>query len=549
VSKIPGPDNILWRFVAGQPLDGHYRTDATYWRRGQKNLHKTEPHRWSYLSGAERTLLRVGALAAAGASVWGWTTHRGVFLAAAAFLALLAAVWGVWVAVRTWREWHTFRHYVKPLDAVLRPLLALPRTVAARDYITVPATFATVEDTPVRIILPRHFNPSSRNREALAEATLPKIGRNEDNTDVVFHAVGNPYMELKMAPQPPLRVPWADVVTLMESLERGQVLIGLGQRDKPFIRNFLEGESPHWGFSCNTGTGKSFFLMSTTAQVMHQDPGTTVTFIDPKGSSLPKSFVGVPGYTLYGNPDNVQEMWGGILAFEAEMDRRRAIKLNDPTVSFPLMFLFLDELSEFADMTQEEWDEIREKGDKKKAPIWRSIARIIRLVREYDGRVVVVTQRLDNPSTGGLGLRDLLGFRGLAGFRRNQWMMLVGTTPVPKASPIIGRWIYSDGFSEWWVQNVFGDPIVMRDYALVGRRDVSLVEGRTASSPGETVGVGTWDIVGLEAAADYAGLSQSAFVQRRKRAEGVRGEGRVGHQPAFMKEDIDAFMKRPVATS
>jgi hypothetical protein len=529
-------------------MDGHRRTDARYFRRGTKLKHDIEVRRWSYLSGIERTGVRLG-LPAALYGLWRlWQAHRGLMVAGAALVALTAAVVASWWMLRAWRERVIWRRYIRPLDAVLRPLLSLPPTVSPREYLTVPTTFAKSEDTPVRIILPNQFQPTKGNKEMMAQSVLPKLGRNEDNTDVIFESVGTPVMVLKVAPQPPTRVNWDDVIEIIESMEYGELFIGLGQRDKPFVRSMMNGESPHWGFSCNTGTGKSYQFMALTAQILHQHSGSTVAYCDPKGSGTPEAFVGVPGYTLTNDPDNVVAMWDMVLRFEMEMDRRRAIKLKDRTTTFPLAYLFLDELSEFADLTAEYWDDVREKTDKKIAPIWRSIARVLRLGREYDMRVIVATQRLDSKSTGGLGLRDLFGFRGLAGFRRNQWMMLIGTTPVPKSSPITGRWIYSDGFNEWPVQNVLGDLIVMREYALVGRREADREGGHSTVPPWGTAEVGQWDIVGLAGAAAYCELGAEAFAQRRKRAGGkIGGEGRVGNQPAFMREDLDAFLGRVIS--
>jgi hypothetical protein len=282
-----------------------------------------------------------------------------------------------------------------------------------------------------------------------------------------------------------------------------------------------------------------------------------VTTIDPKQSALPACLVGVPGYRLANDPDNVPEMWDAIAEFEAEMIRRRHARILDPTAEFPMMLLNLDELSEFADMTRETWEEIRQDPEaygypetaskQKRAPVWRSIARLLRMGREYGVRVMVFTQRLDNASTGGIGLRDLLGWRGLAGFRKNQWMMLIGTMPVPKSVKRVGRWIYSDGDQEVWVQNVYGTPEQLRDYAMAGRRSADTERGHTpvhVPSPGGLPASVQWDIVGLQAAADYLRMPVETFRKQRRRAGGIAGEGLQGRSPTWMTADLDKFVTK-----
>lgn len=553
MSKIPGPDRWVWRFFAGQPLDGHYRTDAKFWRRGRRSLGKVDPRRWSYLSGAERLAVRLAAVCGPPAVGWQYWTHPARTTLLAAVLGVLGAVLGGWRGWRAWQRHEMHAKFEKPLHAVLSPLLGLPATVRAVDYITVPPTHRTKEETPVVIELPKEFNPSPANKTLVADAAMSKFPRmNEDNTDAIFHTVGRPVLHLKMAPQPPDSVPWADHLELMEELKPGQIFVGLGARSKPYVRDFTKGDLVHGGFSVNTGGGKSSAVVGWIAQLFHSDPRITATFLDPKQSALPACLVGIPGYRLANDPDNVPEMWEAIEAFEREMDRRRAARLVDPTLEFPLMFLVLDEMSEFADMTRETWEYVRENPEQfgyegtvpKRAPIWRSIGRILRMGREFGCRVLIFTQRLDNASTGGIGLRDLLGWRGLGRFRKNQWVMLIGTMPVPKSINRVGRWIYSDGEKEIWVQNVFGTDQEYRDWAAVGRRGVdtpgehSLADG---VSPGDSSPSAQWDIKGLAAGAEYVGLSVAAFRKQRERKGPIPGEGLQGRSPVWTYRALDEF--------
>lgn len=550
MSKIPGPDRWLWRFVAGQPLDGHYRTDARFLRRGRKSLGKTEPRRWSYLAGAERLGVRLALLCGLPAVGWQYWTNPGRTAAVAAFLAFLGLLWGTWRGRRAWVRHDVYRRYVKPLHAVLSPLLGLPGTTRATDYLTVPPTYRTREDTPALIRLPREFNPSPANKELIAGAAMAKLGINEDNTDVAFRMVGNPVLELKMAPQPPDLVLWADHEERMKSLPAGKTFVGLGARNAPFIHDWTSGELVHVGISVNTGGGKSYGVMGWIAQELRK--GASATYIDPKQSYLPEVLQGVPGYRLANDPDNPHEWWDEIAAFEREMDRRRDILHKDRTVEFPLMFLVLDELSEFADVSRQLWEAVKVEPERygyesvpKKAPVpvWRSLSRILRMGREYGCRVVVLTQRLDNASTGGIGLRDLFGMRALGKFRKNQWMMLVGTTPIPKSINKIGRWLYNTGEKDLWVQNVYGTDVQLRDWA----RPVDTRSGHPAEddvSSGNSPAAVQWEVIGNQQAADYLGIPLETFRKRRRSAGGITGEGLQGRSPAWMRLDLDKFASK-----
>lgn len=553
MSKIPGPDRWVYRFVAGQPLDGHYRTNARFFKRGTRLLAKVEVHRWSYLPGWQRSAWRFTAIALLLAGTWGYVWHRQGLYAGSAAGAFLGAVWGSWRLWRAWERHEVARDYLRPLHAVLGPMLGLPLTTRPTEYLTVPKTYRTKEDTPAVIRLPSGFNPAPANKDQVSNAAMAYLRINEDNTDVTFHMSANPTLELKMAPQPPNRVLWKDYTSVMAALPAGEIFVGLQARNAPYVRDFNAGEVVHGGFSVNTGGGKSNAAMTWIAQMLHNDWRTLVTFIDPKQSALPACLVGVPGYTLANDPDNVPEMWDAIERFEAEVIRRRRARIDDPTLEFPLMYLFLDELSEFMDMSREFWEEVREDPERygyegkmpKRPPIIRSIARILRMAREYGGRVLVFTQRLDNAATGGIGLRDLFGWRGLAGFRKNQWMMLIGTMPVPKSIRRVGRWIYSDGDKEVWVQNVYGTPEELRDWAAVNRRPgVDTQAGHLDDddvSPADSGRSVQWDIIGLAAAAEYLEMPYETFRKRRSRLGPIPREGMQGRSPVWQRKDLDEW--------
>lgn len=545
--KIPGPDRWLYRFLAGQPMDGRYRTDASFWRRGRKLMHAVPVRRWSYLAGWQRLTIRLAVTFGIPFGYWAYKFHRLETVATLTVGCLSATLYAVLRARRAWRRRTMHRRYVAPLHAVVAPMLGLPPTQRAADYITVPPTYREREDTPALIRLPKSFAPTPGNRQQLTDAVLPKLGLNEDNTDVIYHTVGNPVMECKMAPQPPDLVPWAEHEQRMLELPAGKTFVGLGARNKPFVHDWTSGELVHVGVSVGTGGGKSFGVVGWVAQELRK--GASATYVDPKQSSLPEVLLGTPGYRLANDPDNPLEWWEEIFRYEREMDRRRDIMRRDRTAEFPLMFLVVDELSEFADVSRQMWEAIKAEPERygyenvpKKAPVpvWRSISRILRMGREFGCRCILLTQRLDNASTGGIGLRDNLGMRALGKFRRNQWMMLVGTTPIPKSVNKVGRWIYTDGDKDLWVQNVYGTAEQLRDWARAMDTRVGQEAGDDVSSGNSPAGV-QWDVVGNQAAADHLGIPLETFRKRRRTHGPIVGEGLSGRSPAWTAADLDKW--------
>jgi hypothetical protein len=57
----------------------------------------------------------------------------------------------------------------------------------------------------------------------------------------------------------------------------------------------------------------------------------------------------------------------------------------------------------------------------------------------------------------------------MSGFKANQWMNYIGTTPVPRAQKGRGRAIYVAGESETWVQCLYGQDDEFKEFAIANR--------------------------------------------------------------------------------
>lgn len=543
MSRIPGPDQAWYRWIAGQPLDGHYRTDATFFRPGQKQLGKTPSRRWSYRPGWQRSAIRNGTVVGSVGIAWEYHAAPSRTLIIASVVIMLAAVYAV---LRAWKAWSVRkRHnrYVRPLGIVLGPLLGYSLAVRPADFVTVPQGWEKDETKPVVIMLPETFSGTEGVKAQVSEVVLGRLGKSGDQMSVNFRLSGKaPSVHATYRPQPPKMYPLKDAIEAIRELEPGQVLIGMKARNKTAVMDF-NCEDPHMVVNANTGTGKSTQLMVISAQIIRN--GGHVFAIDPKITSF-DPIVGVEGFHIANDPSDVEGMWSLIREVHTEFKKRRIIFGKDRTAEFPLWFLMIDEMTMFRKIDRQYWSEIKEKKDLMTSPGAKMLDELILMGRQYGFRVIASGQIINEA----IMWNNLSVFanRTLAKYDENAWKRLFGgfSFEVPSTRP--GRWIYRfGGGAPEWAQNVYATDQELRELALErsgsGVPAVVPSEGESVPS-GDDGSEGTWDIVGLQAAADYAGISVEAFKRRRLRAEGIPGESKVKGQYVFMRSDLDAFLNR-----
>ena len=529
-----------WRYVTGAHME-HGRTHVcapgVQCRAG----------RWSHMRRHHRAGVRLAVLAFILACGYGWLADRGALavalIAAAAVSITAGAVW-------TWRTTTGRRHHrviVTPMAAALARTLPAAETDVRR-MLTLPAASLRRTRGELGVFTLPDWYPANPDQRRAVDHVITSHWPGD--VDTTWHTAGAPKrVVISAAPSPPDSVPFDMVRGQIERLKPGQVLLGLDRRSDPYLGDFNGGDDPHWGFSVGSGRGKSTQLCSIGAQILHQDPDAGMLGVDPKMTSF-EALSGVPGVELANDPRDIPGMWAAIGRYKTRMEERIAAKKADPTLEFPVYLLFLDEINQFAAMSLAHWkNEMDEKGT---PPVWLDIAAVFWMGRFVHCHAVAVGQRLDDKATGGIGLRDSLGLRGLAGFRPNQWKMLVGTTPIPKSQKPRGRWIYSDGQDETWVQNVLMTPAEARAWAMAGRTHhqagtsapASVRPALTSIAGGNPDGhpalAGTVWVVGLQAAADHLGMTPAAFEKARQRRP-VDGEIKRGNQPAWSTDDLDVW--------
>jgi hypothetical protein len=543
MSKLPGPDHIWYRWIAGQPLDGRYRTDGTFWKAGQRQLSKTPVRRWAYRPGWQRSAVRNGVVTALVVILWQYRTHPTRTVSALVTVAVAAALYGALRAYQAFRVRQANRKYVVPLGTVLGPLLGYSPDTRPAEFVTVPAGWEKDEKRPVTVALPATFAGTEGTKAQVTEVMLGRLGRSGDQMSVNFRMVGrSPVVAAAYRPQPPNMFALKDAMPFIDELEPGQILIGMGARNKPAVMDFNT-EDPHLAVNANTGTGKSTQLMCMGAQVIRQ--GGQIHALDPKITSF-DPLVGVPGFFIANDPSNVEAFWDGIRRVHKEFKRRRVIFGNDRSAEFPLWFMFIDEMTMFRKIDRQYWAEIKEKKDLMTSPGAKMLDELILMGRQYGIRVVVSGQIINE----GIMWNNLSVFanRALAKYDENAWKRLFGGFPFEVPSTRPGRWVYRfGGGSPTWVQNIYATDVEIRELAMSGRSQVSPVDVPSGAGDATVRGdgdQGTGDIVGVKAMADYAGVDYETFKKRRTRAEGIPGERKVAGQFVVSRSDLDAFLGR-----
>lgn len=473
-----GPHAILWRWFSGHTWHGNHLTNATWFRRATR-VHTIGgvAMRWHHMPRLIRAGIRTGSTLLAIVLAYGLIKFREQTVIAVIAAGSAGIILGTVIAIHALRSLYTNRVLVSPLGMAIAPMLDIPESDATRSIMMNNGYAAMTQGELGRLILPPRFAASPGQKEQIEHLITSRL---PVEVDYRWRMTTNPgVLSIMASPQPPRMVRFADHIEYMDSLPPGDVLIGLDRRSQPYIGSFNGGDDPHWGGSVGSGRGKSTFLQVTAAQILHQDRDSGVTGIDPKMSSL-EPLAGIPGVVLACDPSNIAEMWRALWQFESVMmDRLRQIKA-DPTITFPVNLLIIDELNQFSAMSRTYWQGIQVGepfgvGDLIKPPkvavppVWGWLASVLWQGRVTHSHAIVLGQRLDDRSTGGIGLRDSLGLRGLAGYRKNQFDMLLGISPYIKPRREKGRWLWSNGEDESWVQNLYGDPAFIRDYAIANR--------------------------------------------------------------------------------
>jgi hypothetical protein len=456
---------VAYRWLAGRPLDGRYRTNATWLYPGTAVLAPSgRATRWARLPGWRRQVWRHGTTAAVAAAVAGYAVAPLATEIALASAETGLTAYGTARAVTAVRLRKHRREWVRPLDRVLAP--ALYPAGAPAGWLHVPLDHHA--EGEVRVEVPGYLAPE--RRKEIVEIVRLKLGMTNECTTSWNYAGRDNHLTIRRTPRPRGQVLLDDAREAMLAAPESAPLIGYGRRDKQ-ISVDLDSESPHILISAGTGAGKSVTTRAIVCQLMRY--GAQVTFLDVKRQSH-RWAVDLAGVTYCRDTAELHEQ---LIALAAEGDRRNrladGVPLDVDTSSLdlgPRIVIVAEEMNATIGRLQTYWDDIREKSDPKKSPAVAALADILFMGRAVKIHVIAIAQMMTARSLGGPEARENFATRILARYTLNAWRMLCPEIwPAPKSTRHKGRCQVVIGGEAHETQVLFLTDKEARDWAESGQ--------------------------------------------------------------------------------
>jgi len=427
------------RFVTGQPL-GEPKTDATAFRRATRVTHPSgRASKWAHHSHARRAAVRLSILATSAGGTVGYLTHPGATEATAGVVAAGAVAEGARRTRRAVQGRTHYRQWVRPLhlalaaSAALTPLGITPNT-RPETYLSIPVDYSTNDEAEIRMELPEGFSGGPMKAE-IVRIIREKLGL--PDTVVVWRVAGNqPYVSVRIAPQPPERVKWSDALHLIEAAPESAPIVGLTTGGKP-VSIDLDAEAPHVLVSASSGGGKSVIIRVIASQLMHN--GAHMIVLDAKRHSH-RWARGLENVTYCRSTEEIHDA----LVWAATEGERRNVLVDDggdeATAELSRIIIVAEEMNATISRLQRYWESVRGKEDPKTSPAVTALGEVLFMGRAVRMNVLAVAQMMTARTLGGPEARENFAVRILARYTRNAWNMLVPEIqPMPRASRHAGR--------------------------------------------------------------------------------------------------------------
>src|SRR5215469_1872210 len=372
---------VLLGVYFGRHHSGHHHTTATFWRdsdttiQGNSSHHIVRRHHRAGWKNLCRSLLYTLLVMLTGYGLIVQPIITIVLFTTSA--TCLVALWLI-STIRKARRWYVNKALISPLATGLAPILQLAPSDMEKAITMSPGWHEKKVGELGRILIPdTYIGEDDPLIERYIERRFPVP------VEVTWHQK-HPITVIIKADQPfPSVIRFEDRIADIEACKPGEYIAGYDKKGEPVVLSH-NGDMPMKGYCMNTGTGKTVRVLSTAAQVLHNDSTCELVGFDVKQVSL-APLKGIPGVTIYDNPFEMGEMWEGWYAIKADMDQRYALKKSGQQTQFPVKWIFLEEGNTFAILIKSYYmTERREKGEPANAPIWsEAIAPIL-----YQGREV-----------------------------------------------------------------------------------------------------------------------------------------------------------------
>ncbi|MFR9806454.1 hypothetical protein ACL02T_29820 [Pseudonocardia sp. RS010] len=469
--SAPAPRVVrtVGRFIAGRPMSGERRTDATFWRNGRRQPLEIEGEtgKWSYLAGWRRAAIRLaGILAVTGLA---YLVVPELVLVLACVFGALTLLWGGYGAHRGVQTHGHRTRYLGPLHDALSGAVGQTAT-RPEQWIHVPPDFKSNPGADMRLDLPAKYDGSDGIANHVKTVVRNKLGL-ESDTVFSFHTEGNePYVTFREPVRPPAKVTYADILPLLSRAKETAPIIGLAAGNKTVTVD-LESDSPHVLVSAGSGAGKSVLLRAILSQGL------------AKG-----------GYGIIFDVKKVSHMWANnlrnceyhrtaeaihdrLISLRSEVDRRNDlveryadIDGNTDHVDVgPRIWVMAEEMNATINRLNKYWREIKEKGDPNTSPAVEALLDLLFMGRQIKIHVVSVAQMASARTMGGPEARENYATRCLSRYTMNAWRMLCPEVwPMPKKPKQLGRWQIVTAGVATETQVAFFTPREARELAQLG---------------------------------------------------------------------------------
>jgi hypothetical protein len=276
----------------------------------------------------------------------------------------------------------------------------------------------------------------------------------------------------------PTQVFFRDHLAALEKLPLSQFGVGLSMERTLFVADH-GGDTP-WHLRCaGSGTGKSTGFLVKAAQICHRYPDADLYCWDSKQVSF-EDLHGIPGVYIYDDPVSAMpSMYQGfydlanIMRERYTMVRRRQATYAD----FNDIWVLVDEGNDLASQFKTYYQkDVKKSSDPAQPLVWaEAIAALVYQGRQVGIRGEWMFQNMTDRALGGVSLRDAFPVVGMAGYKKNQWSRIIGTSPVPDCKNGPGKICMVHGPDQQWVQGFWDEPQYLREYAMASRK------GRTAA--------------------------------------------------------------------
>jgi hypothetical protein len=425
----------LWRFLSGQPMDGHRRHDGTFFKAPTKPWQPgAEKSWWHWRPGWHRSAMRLGALPplpAIGAGLLLAPVLTLTLLAVTAAAGVLLGAWHVFYRIRFWRH---ERHHVRPLEQTLEDAVTSPPV-----SIDVQVTDGVVKQVAIEWAAEARIGP--QEQEAVLQAVTARLPIEAPDPAWKLRGRNRSVVFTQSEPVRPY-VSWeGDFAAAVGKAAADELVFGPGKRDA--INAARYSQSPHLMIPGESGGGKSNLAAVLVLQEMLR--GSLIFNLDPKWIShlwlqdLPNVI----------NAHETADLHLALCWLGKELLRRTKAAYYSAGGTGRVrgnvgsrIIILCEELNYGMPGLKDHWREIREKDDPKQSPAISALSGLACAGRASDMHEWLIAQLMTVESTGvkDSTIRTNAGIKAMARWNGPGWAMAVGKhIPMPPPSTIPGR--------------------------------------------------------------------------------------------------------------